>query len=389
MIPVSEAKQHITQSLRRGAVEWIPLSEALNRVLAEDVTSTVQVPHFDNSAMDGYAFHFESWQGQALKIVGEVAAGNSASQPCEPGTAVRIFTGAKVPSGADTVVMQEKTRVEEGMLFVEDALLKQGGNVRLAGSQTRAGQKVADSGTPLTAPMIGFLASLGIAAVPVFSQPKVAIIVTGNEIVPPGQPLHDGQVYECNSYSLRAAFQAMGIQPTVERCEDSPAAIGKAIAEALTSCDLLVLTGGVSVGDYDFVVPALEQHGVEQIFHKVKQKPAKPLYFGQYKQAVVFGLPGNPASVLTSFYVYVKPWLSHYQGGEAWPVHTAQFVGNHSSKPGLTRFLKGKYDGQTVALTDGQESYRMDGFAVANCIIELAAEVETLQAGDIVTIIPF
>jgi len=389
MIPVSAAKQHIQEQLRRGAVEWIPLEESLDRVLAQSLSSAVQVPHFDNSAMDGYAFHFDSWQGQALQIVGEVAAGHAAAEVCAPGTAVRIFTGAKVPAGADTVVMQEKTRVEAGMLHIEDTLLKRGGNVRLAGSQTRAGQKVADAHTQLTAPMIGFLASLGIAKVPVFGQPKVSIIVTGNEIVAPGEALKEGQVYECNSFSLRAAFQKMGVYPTVQRCEDNPQAIASSIAAALDSSDLLILTGGVSVGDYDFVIPALQQLQVQQVFHKVKQKPAKPLYFGVHNQTIVFGLPGNPASVLTSYYVYVAPWLRHYQGGEAWPIHTAQFVGFHASKPGLTRFLKGNWDGQKVQLTEGQESYRMDGFAVSNCIVELPEECAAVSDGDSVTIIPF
>lgn len=388
MIPVSAAKQHIQEQLQRGAVEWILLEEALGRVLAESLLAAVEVPHFDNSAMDGYAFHFDSWEGKPLHIVGEVAAGDAATDLCAPGTAVRIFTGAKVPAGADTVVMQEKTRVEAGFLYIEDALLQRGGNVRLAGSQTRAGQKVAEAHTQLTAPMIGFLASLGIAQVPVFARPKVFIIVTGNEIVAPGEALKSGQVYECNSFSLRAALQSIGIIPRVQRCEDNPDAIAKAIGEALSVCDVLILTGGVSVGDYDFVIPALAQHKVQQVFHKVKQKPAKPLYFGLYNHVKVFGLPGNPASVLTSYYVYLEPWLRHYQGGEAWPIHTAQFVGSHASKPGLTRFLKGKWDGQRVQLTEGQESYRMDGFAVSNCIIELGEEAAAISEGDTVSIIP-
>ncbi|MCC7298471.1 MAG: molybdopterin molybdotransferase MoeA [Bacteroidia bacterium] len=389
MITVEQARKLISEHFKKGSFENVPLGQAVGRVLAQAVIAEIDVPQFDNSAMDGYAFQYQSLQKQPLTIVGESAAGSPSLRQIEVGEAARVFTGAMVPQGADTVVMQEKVRVENGNLWVEDNGLLKGGNVRLKGSQTPKGAVALEAGVVLTPGAIGFLAGLGVTTVQVCARPKVALMITGNEIVPPGSVLKAGEVFECNSYSLSAALYPLGIQTKVSFCPDDFEATKRLIEQQLSDTDLLLITGGVSVGDYDFVVPALEQCGVQKLFHKVAQKPAKPLFAGVHGEKMVFGLPGNPASVLTSFYVYVLPWLRHFLGTEIQVENNAIFEGEFQRKPGLTQFLKAHCNEGKVALTSGQESYRMDGFAIANCLIEMDENMSQINDGDRVKIIPF
>lgn len=388
MITVEEARSILAQHRPEPRVALSALINAHGHVLAESLISPVNVPPFDNSAMDGYAFHFESWQGRALVIAGESAAGQAVEKVLPEGTAMRIFTGAPVPSGADTVVMQEKTRIENQLLYIEDPGLKPGANVRKAGSQTVSGQTLLNAHTFLSAGAMGFLAGCGISEVAVYKRPEVSVVVTGDEIVPPGTDAASGKIYESNSYSLTGALASMGICPQVSFCSDTESEIYTAIEKALSNSDLILITGGVSAGDYDFVVPALKNLGVEQLFHKVKQKPAKPLYAGLYGEQAVFGLPGNPASVLTSFYVYVAPWIRRFCGLKESTVY-AVLEEDYEGKAGLTRFLKGYAAEGQVRVLNGQESYRMDTFAQANCLIEIPENSEKIKAGEPVRLIMF
>ena len=388
MISVTEARKLLNANYPVPRTETIKLSDASGRVLANAVFSQIAVPPFDNSAMDGYAFEFDTWKAQALDIVGESSAGKPWENKLETGKAMRIFTGAMLPVGADTVVMQEKTEIVNGQLKIADPGLFKGANVRLAGSQNIAGAELLKKDTYLSAGALGFLAGCGIVDIEVYSIPRVSILVTGDEIIPPGQKLLPGQVFECNSYSLLGALFPIGIKPRIAMIEDNPNSIEKSIELELKTCEILLLTGGVSVGDYDFVVPALEKQGVTRIFHRVKQKPAKPLYAGKFKDQLVLGLPGNPASVLTSFYIYVKPILDHLLGCVA-AESTAIFASDFNRKPGLTQFLKGILENGEVHLTPGQESYRMDGFAHANCLVEIPEEVAVIKCGEKVKIIAF
>lgn len=388
MISVTEARKLLLEHYPEPQTESIELNLAAGRILAKPVSSLVSVPPFDNSAMDGYAFAFKSWNGQPLPLIGESAAGKPWELPLEPGNAVRIFTGAMLPPGADTVVMQEKTQVIDGVLIIQDEKLSLGSNVRKKGSQNQVGALLMNKDTHLTAGVMGFLAGCGVSAVDVYRKPKVSILVTGDEIVSPGQNLKPGQVFECNSFSLIGAMQPLGIRPAVSIVADQPMAIENAIKRELQCCDVLLLTGGVSVGDYDYVVPALDKCSVRQIFHRIKQKPAKPLYAGFKNDQIVFGLPGNPASVLTSFYVYVQPLLFAMMGLKM-TESTAIFTSNFKRKSGLTQFLKGIASNNKVEMTEGQESYRMDGFALANCLIEIPEDAESVQAGESVKIIGF
>ena len=398
MISVADAKGLIADSvLRLDAVE-VKLMDGLGRCLAEDIFSPIDMPGFAQSAMDGYAFLWRGYEEFGkMEIVGEVAAGAAEAGPRPaPYQAVRIFTGAPVPEGFDTVLMQEKASVRDGMLEVLDPDLIYGRNVRLSGSEIAKGSLAMKKGTILSAAGIGFLASLGLEKLVVVREPRVTLIVTGDELQQPGLPLGFGQVYESNSQLLQAAFLHLRFsQPKIVYAKDDLPGLTESIRLALLDSDMIVLTGGVSVGDYDFVVPAAEAAGTTSVFHKIKQKPGKPMFFGVKdcgvdaktdlvtpKQTVVFGLPGNPASVLSCFYQYVLTALEVASGcSVSLKVKTATFIDGYKKNPGLTHFLKGIYSDGVVRLLGAQESYRLSSFSVANCLIEIPEEGSEIAAG--------
>ena len=369
----------------------IPLLEAANMYCAEPAAAKVSVPPFDNSAMDGYAFCWDDFHPQKpMKISGEVPAGETAVKRIEKGNAMRIFTGAMVPEGADTVVMQEKTRVEDGLLWIEDDKLQKGGNVRKAGSQSAFGDILMHPGQKLTPGAMGLLASAGVSEVCVWEMPSVSLVVTGNEIVAPGKLLLPGQVYECNSFSLLSALSQLGIKANLFYASDTTADLRHRLETALETSDMVMITGGVSVGDYDLVVPTLADLGVVCIFHKLKQKPAKPFYFGTKGEKRIFGLPGNPASVLTCWYAWIRPYMLQAAGVSSGNIfQTAVLENEYRQKPGLTHFVKAYLESGKVQVLSGQESYRMDAFAQANCFIKTDAETQILQPGEVVNIILF
>lgn len=418
LISVDEAKALINDRVVALAPSRMLLRDALGLCLSEDIFSPVSMPGFAQSAMDGYAF---SWAGYqefgSLQIVGEVAAGaaEAGARPA-PNQAVRIFTGAPVPEGFDTVVMQEKVRVDDGLLYVEDAALVQGRNVRLVGSEIVQGALAMEAGTQITPAAVGFLASLGLTHVRVIPSPRIALIVTGDELQTPGAPLSFGQVYESNSQLLQTALQWLRFsQVKIHYAKDDLSSLTQTFAAATQVSDLVLLTGGVSVGDYDFVPKAAAAAGVEPVFHKIKQKPGKPLFFGvkgntapssegahaksdlgSMSQTVVFGLPGNPASVLTCFYQYVTLALEKLTGTRVSPVGCrAQLQSDYQKPAGLTHFLKAdlrapehEQAAATVYLMGAQESFRLSSFAVSNAIIEIPADTTSVEKGDWVTVYP-
>ncbi|HEX6427460.1 MAG TPA: gephyrin-like molybdotransferase Glp [Niastella sp.] len=389
MISVTEAKNMIRANAKALAPVTIPLQQAAGRVLASDVFALTDIPAFDQSAMDGYALSFAGLQlHKTLTIQGEVPAGAPELFLLEGNQAMRIFTGAAVPAGADTVVMQEKVQADNGQLYILDEQLKSGLNVRLKGSEIKAGELVLSKGQKLTPAAVGFLATTGVAEVSVYPTPVMSIIVTGNELQQPGNSLLHGQVYECNSFQLRAALQQLQIEAVpVFEAKDDPQTVKDIIQNALDNSDVVLLTGGVSVGNYDFVPEAAAACGVTTLFHKLKQRPGKPLFVGKKKDKWVFGLPGNPSSVLTCFYEYVIPALEELM--QLKPVlKTIQvpLAKAYSKTAVLTFFLKGYYDGQTVVPLDAQESYRLRSFAMANCLVCLPEEKMDYQEGEEVEI---
>jgi molybdopterin molybdotransferase len=388
-IPVSEAKNLITESIIPLTPVKVMLNDAAGLVLAQDIFSISDVPPFNQSSMDGYALNFESWQqNSSLLIDGVAQAGPAESIPMQAQNARRIFTGAAVPPGADTVVMQEKTEVNDDRLTISDTNIIKGLNVRLQGSEAKAGELALEKNCFLSPAAIGFIAGLGIHELLTFPQPSVSIILTGNELQKPGVPLEYGQVYDSNSFALKAALNQTGISKVnILSSEDTLETLTSVLRNALQHSDLVLLTGGVSVGDYDFVIRAAEANGIEQIFHKIKQRPGKPIYFGKKGTKYIFGLPGNPGSVMSCFYEYVYPaiGLLNSRKTDLKRVH-APISSAQKKAPGMTHFLKGFYDGTRVHDLKAQESFRLSSFARANCLIKLEADQTEIAEGQSVEI---
>ncbi len=389
LINVADAKKIISETTSVLAPANLALQQAAGLTLAEDLYSSMDIPAFPQSSMDGYAFSFNDWkQNKKLEIVGEVAAGSNEVFTLAPGNAVRIFTGAAVPPGTDTVVMQEKIKTVNGELIIEDDTIQVGNSVRPKGSEIKAGALALEKGSVLSPAAIGFLAGIGIADVKIYPDPSISIILTGNELQQPGKPLQHGQVYESNSFSLKAVLKQLYINNVeVFYATDKPEIVTSTLEKALQQSDVVLLTGGISVGDYDFVLQAATECGIEKLFHKVKQRPGKPLYFGKKNNKLVFGLPGNPSSVLTCFYQYVIPALEKLSNKK--PV--LKIIQAPLSKPfqkntGLTHFLKGIYNGKAATPLDAQESYRLSSFATANCLIQIEEEITSLKEGELVDV---
>ena len=389
MISVAAAKQIVIEHVPSPEARPVLVKDAAGLTLADDVYATQDIPPFPQSSMDGYAFAFNDWQtNKHLKITGESAAGTDQLPALDDKSAMRIFTGAPLPAGADTVVMQEKTNLLNDELIIADEALQRGVNVRPKGSEIHSGSLALQKETVLTPAAIGFLAGIGISEVNAYPSPDITIVITGNELQQPGKPLQYGQVYESNSFALQAALKQLQIDRVrISYAKDDPEVVTDALRKGLEESDIVLFTGGISAGDYDFVLAATNACGVQQLFHKVKQRPGKPLYFGKKDNKLVFGLPGNPSSVLSCFYQYVVPALEIFLRRK----HLIQTIRCPLAKTfqkntGLTHFLKGKYDGKTATVLNAQESYRLSSFAVANCLIQIDEAVTSLDEGALVDI---
>ncbi len=389
MISVKEAKAILSKNTPEPVPYSIPVDKSGGLILAEDLYSPINVPAFDNSAMDGYGIFYDDYQkGKSIKVNHTVQAGMTDLPKIRSGEAVRIFTGAPIPDGIDTIIMQELTSREEDILNFSVEITK-GDHVRKAASQTGKGQQVAQKGMLLNPGLIGFLAGLGISEVLVYKAPEVAILTSGKELVPPGRPLKFGQVYESSSYALTAALAEINVISTkLPIVDDKRELMMQAIEKALVDTDILLITGGISVGDYDFVQSILEQSGVEQLFYRIRQKPGKPLFAGKRGNKLIFGLPGNPASTLTCFYQYVRPTVLKMMGKEnlATPVQMLPIQSSMEKKEGLTQFMKGLVQDGEVWILPDQESYKMNSFAQSNCLVELDEEKSFLQKGELVKV---
>ena len=400
MISVTEAKKIIEENTVALQPVKLSLQNAAGKILAEDVYAITDVPAFPQSSMDGYAFLFSVWKmNKKLIIEGEMAAGSNEKKNLSSQKAIRIFTGAPVPSGADTVVMQEKIKINsltgsEGELIIEDELIQQGSNVWLKGSEIKAGELALEKGSLLSPAAVGFLAGIGVEEVKAFPDPTISIIITGNELQQPGKPLNYGQVYESNSFTLTSSLHHLHIDSMkIFYANDKLEIVTGILHDALEQSDMVLLTGGISAGDYDFVLQAALNCGVTKLFHKVKQRPGKPLYFGKkaplndtvgQENKLVFGLPGNPSSVLTCFYEYVLTALQILTKRKiSLQTIQAPLLKPFRKTAQLTHFLKGFYNGKTVTVLDAQESYRLSSFAKANCLVKINEEVMECKEGEI------
>lgn len=387
MISVNQAKQIILDSKLTKKSKVLPLSEAFGLVTSNDVFATTDIPNFAQSSMDGYALKYAD-KNSLLKVIGEMAAGTSKQLKIDNLEATRIFTGAPLPENADTVVMQEKIRIENNELIIDDEKLQFGMNVRLKGAEIKKGELAMKANTYLSAAAIGFLAGIGCMEISVYAPPKIAIILTGNELQQPGKELKFGQVYEANSFQLKAAMSKIGINEIeIYTAEDDPEQLKNVLQNALENSDVVLLNGGVSVGDYDFVAQVAKACGVQEKFHKIKQKPGKPLFFGTKDDKLIFGLPGNPSSSLTCFYEYVLPALENFMGLKNNLVEiTASATHDYPKPAGFTHFLKAIYSNKKVTPLHAQESFRLHSFAQANCFIVLPEDSTGCKAGEEVVV---
>jgi len=386
LVSVEQARALIAASVSRVQPVMKDLMLSTGLAIAEDIFSPLDIPAFDQSSMDGYAIYAEDIK-RRLPVQGIIAAGHAQPETLERNHAVRIFTGSPLPAGADTIVMQEKVIVHESGIQITDPLIEKGTHVRKRGSEIRKGELVLKKGTVITAPVTGLISSLGISSLKVYPGLSVSIMATGNELQKPGQPLETGKVYESNISFLMAALGPFADQViSATYVEDSLEAIGHALSLIINHYELIIITGGVSVGDYDFVREAADRAGVHCKFHRVKQKPGKPLYFGTKENKIIFGLPGNPASVVSCFYEYVLPAIRFMMHLPQEELITAKLKDDFKKVKGLTQFLKAYFADGEVEIMEAQESYRLRSFATANCLVALDENRLTYDKGEMVTV---
>lgn len=390
-ISVSEARKIIQNQIFTTEKTELLLLEAQGFYTAEEIGATLDVPPFDNSAMDGYGFRFDDLSDYTeLKITRIIPAGVAKNDfVLGRGEAVRIFTGAKIPDGVDTVVMQEKVKQNEHLIHFDTNEIQKGENIRLKASQTQAGSVIVEKNTFINHALIGFLAGFGIEKITVYQRLKIGLIFTGNELVEPGNSLSEGQIYNSNSYILQAALAEINHRfSSIKHIKDTEDATFHAIKEALQNNDIVLVTGGISVGDYDYVKPTLEKLGVKELFYKIKQKPGKPLFFGKKNEKFIFALPGNPASVFSCYHQYVKPFLlgcfgrENFEEDEDFATSESYIKKNNDQ----TQFLKAFYSKGNVRILNGQESYKMNSAAQANCLLEFSETVTEINMGEKVKI---
>ena len=390
LTPLSEAMSRLFEQLPSPpATETLPLDDCLGRVLSAPVVASVDVPPFDNSAMDGFAVRVSDIPGE-LPISQRVPAGSAAS-PLATGSAARIFTGAIIPEGADAVVMQEDA-LQQGDKVSILGCLSPGLHIRRRGSDIAAGETVLPAGRVLQPQDLGLAASVGSATLSVYRKLKVAVITTGDELVEPGATTAAWQIYNSNGAQITAQLRQLGMTPIqFGSLPDDPVVIGDALERAAREADCIVTSGGVSVGEEDHVRNQIESRGRLELW-KLAIKPGKPLAFGCVGDRPVFGLPGNPVSSWATFGLVVKPWLLRAQGALVPPMRrvvarAAFAVPKPGTREEYLRVVLAQQDGQTVAQLTGDQSSGVlssTGFADALAIIPIGA---TLREGDAVDVV--
>lgn len=386
MVSVQDAFSILKNNLPSPQEMEYSILQARKHVLAQTLLSPINMPPFRQSAMDGFALCLHD--ALVYEIIGEIKAGDTHQVVLLPGQAIKIFTGAAVPDTAQAVIQIEKVSVNEKQLVLEEAV-QAGTNVRPIGEQIAIGELALEKGTLLNAAAIGFLAGLGFTSVKVFQKPHVGILVTGNELVKPGSPLEYGKVYESNGIMLESAldeayFDVVNLYEVNDNYENTR----NKLQEAFLENDVVLVSGGISVGDYDFVAAALKELEVETLFYKVNQKPGKPLFAGKLKDKMVFALPGNPAAALTCFYVYVLPTLSILSGKAANYNQAKSIAIAHDYKVHNTRsqFLKAHIINGEAIILSHQASSMLNSFSVANGLVFVPNGSYELKQGDSVDV---
>ncbi|HHF0557781.1 TPA: bifunctional molybdopterin-guanine dinucleotide biosynthesis adaptor protein MobB/molybdopterin molybdotransferase MoeA [Vibrio antiquarius] len=376
-------------------IEACKIENAYGRILAEHIISPVNVPQYTNSAMDGYAIRSDDIERDSYQVVAEVMAGHAYDQPLEVGQAVKIMTGAPTPLNGDTVVMREQASQEGDKVTFNGANIKAGQNVRQAGEDLAIGSDVFTAGTRLASPEMGLIASLGFGEANVFRKLKVAVFSTGDEVQAPGTEQKANSIYDSNRFTIMGMLEKLGCEILdFGILEDNEQLMIEALENASAQADVVMTSGGVSVGDADYIKLALDKLG--QIdFWRINMRPGRPLAFGQINNKPFFGLPGNPVAVMVSFINFVEPALRKMQGEQGWKPLKVNAIAteNLRSRQGRTEFSRGIYEldetGRlTVRTTGKQGSGILRSMSEANCLIEISPAIDTVKAGESVTIIP-
>lgn len=382
MMTFEEARAALAAEIGVLPTERLAFPLANLRYSAEDVHAPHDHPLFDQSAVDGYAFAWDT-DHDAWEIAGEVAAGAVLPQPLATGQCARIFTGGMMPQGADTVVMQERTTRTGTHMTHSDPRLRKGANVRLRGEQLRQGDVVLAAGERLAPAAVGLLRSVGVEDVVVRKQPRIGLVITGSEFAKGSRPA-TGHIFSSNGEMLVAALQQVGLDCTVMHAPDEADALRETLLKAIQQNDLVISTGGVSVGDLDLVRPTLEELGCRIVFHKVAQKPGKPMLLGRRDRTLVLGLPGNPRAVLVLFWMYVLPAVRAMQGATMPDPQSTTLPLEHPITLGGERaeFRAARMENGRVSLLADQGSHMLASLLHADGLAYLPMGTKTFAPGD-------
>ncbi len=377
--------------------QTVILSQALNRTLAEDIISPINVPNFNNSAMDGYGFRHQDLPAEgsrSFKLIGQALAGQVFEQTIGEFECVRIMTGARIPDGVDTVIEQEKTERLEDYIIIASGQ-KKGANVRYIGEDIARGRVVLLAGSLIGPAQMGVLASLGIASVRIHRKPRVAVFSSGDEIRSIGETLEGNQIYDSNRYTILGMLEKLSVEVVdLGVILDTQEVIEQTLKSVASEVDMIITSGGVSVGDADYIKQALDKNG-EILFSKLHIKPGRPLTFGHLDNTLFFGLPGNPVAVMVTFMYFVRPALLQLLGRKDTQLQDFEVVCQSDMRklPGRTEIQRGILQqtetGLTVQTTGRQGSGVLSSMSRGNCFIYLPHEAESIKAGDRVIVHPF
>lgn len=394
LITVDQALELILQHTQVLATERLKLNQALNRYLAEDIYSGINLPLFSQSAVDGYALCTQSViePEREFQLIGEIRAGQQNELQLQDGQAVRIFTGAKIPLGTTTVARQEIVQASDSSRIKITEQLKVHADIRDVGEEISVGQLLANKGQQLSAGAIASLSMAGINTVEVFQYPKVAVVITGDEVAESIEDFVAGKIFDANGPLIEAWFQQAGQQVEIFHVADTEAAVRNLIQELSVSHDLILTTGGVSVGDYDFIQPVALDLDFKQIFWKVKQKPGKPMFFAQLQRndsshCYLLGLPGNPAAVYVGMQIYTATLLNALQGHKSQPNWFNAVLTHDLKMDARERFLRVSASFEQSVLRvkslSKQQSHMLSNLMQANCLVRIPAG-KSLKEGEIV-----
>lgn len=394
LISIDDALALIQSTPSALTVEQLPLTECLNRYLAQDVYSGVDLPTFSQSAVDGYAIcsSSENLQDSVFEVIGEIKAGSELDHQLLQGQAIRIFTGGKIPTGTTHVARQEIVKIESNNKIRLVEHIQQQADIRFAGEEIQLGQKIAECGQKINIGALAALSMIGVRSIAVYRLPKVAVLVTGDEVAETPEDLKAGKVFDANGPLLKAWFEDYGIEVNILHIADESQRVTQCFNQLKQQYDVIITTGGVSVGDYDFVRPCSFEAGFEQIFWKVKQKPGKPLFFAQYiedeHRCFLLGLPGNPAAVYVCMQIYGKVLLDALQNQDQSINWFSGTLTHELKSDARERFLRMQayYEHGQLKLKSlaKQQSHMLSNLMQANCLVRVPANTK-LEIGQELT----